>query len=207
MYTIRVGSMILFFLSGTLSLAAQDQKREEDVLKEIQEQEILNRKKMLEEQQEQMRQFQLQYADQAKDLEQRAREDARDREVIRSTRVFPEGYYFVGSNRGSQSQITLRKHFDGTTSTSKGSFDVDSEVRQFRCMINGSVQSGEIMITIGYPDGKVFKELVINASADINFSQSISIKEGEEKKYVGSWDYIIKTDKADGDYMIQISTN
>ncbi len=206
-YTIRYGSMILLLLLGSLGLFAQDKKSEEEIKKELQEQEIQNRKKMLEEQQEQMKQFELQYADRQRDLERLAREAARDREVIRSTGVPMEGYYFVGSGRGSQSQLTLRKHFEGTTNTSKGSFDVESDVRQIRCMINGSVEVGEIMISIKYPDGNVFKELMINSSADINYSQSVSIKEGEEKKYVGSWSYVIKADKAEGNYMIQISTN
>ena len=74
-------------------------------------------------------------------------------------------------------------------------------------MISGSVGSGEIFIGIEYPDGKTFKELVINASADINFSQSISVKEEDEKKYVGSWNYVIKADEAEGNYMVQIMTH
>jgi hypothetical protein len=84
---------------------------------------------------------------------------------------------------------------------------VEKDISHFRCQINGSVRSGEILIGIEYPDGKTFKELVINPSADINFSQAISIKEGEEKKYAGSWSYVIKADEAEGNYSVQIITH
>jgi hypothetical protein len=60
---------------------------------------------------------------------------------------------------------------------------------------------------VEYPDGKPFKELTINSSADINFSQSISIEEDKADKYVGSWTYVIKADEAEGSYMLQIMTN
>lgn len=204
-------SMLLFIvaiLCTPLLVSAQDEKSEEEIRKELQEQEMRNRKKMLEEQQEQMKQFEQQFADQQKDLEERAREAARIRERIPSTWVMPDGnFYFTTGNRSSQSQLTLRKNFDGTTNTSKGNFEVDENIRQLRCMINGSVESGEIAIQIEYPDGKLFKELVINSSADINYSQSVAIKEGEEKKYVGSWSYTIRADQAEGHYMLQISTN
>ncbi len=191
-----------------LLVSAQEEKSEEEIRKEIMEQEMQNRKRMLEEQQEQMKEFQEQFAEQQKDLEERAREAARVRVRTPGTWVVPEGeFYFTTPNRGSQSQLTLRKNFEGTTNVSKGSFEVDENIRQLRCMINGSVESGEIAIGIEYPDGKLFKELVINSSADINYSQSISIKEEEAKKYVGSWSYTIKANKAEGHYMLQISTN
>jgi len=44
-------------------------------------------------------------------------------------------------------------------------------------------------------DGKTFKELVINSSADINFSQSVSIKEGEEKLIIQLYNEGINLEK------------
>jgi hypothetical protein len=207
-YPIKMILLVTVFMATPLVVSAQKEKSEEEIRKEMMEQEMQNRKKMLEEQQEQMKEFQEQFADQQKDLEERAREAARVRARTPGTWVFPEGeIYFSAPNRGSQSQLTLRKNFEGTTNVSKGSFEVDESIRQLRCMINGSVESGEIAIMIEYPDGKLFKELVINSSADINYSQSLSIKEEEAKKYVGSWSYTIKANNAEGHYMLQISTN
>lgn len=207
-YPIKMFLLMTLMMSTPLLISAQNEKSEEEIRKELLEQEMQNRKKMLEEQQEQMKEWQEQYAVQQKDLEERAREAARLRERAPTTWLMPDGqFYFTTGNRGSQSQLTLKKNFDGTTNTSKGNFEVDENIRQLRCMISGSVESGEIAIAIEYPDGKLFKELVINSSADINYNQSVAIKEGEEKKYVGSWNYTIKANKAEGHYMLQISTN
>ena len=180
--------------------------------KALQAEEMQARKDLLEEQrhqqQDQMRHLEEEYADQARLFERQTREYSRAPSTGRSSLSSPEGTYFFGTyGQESQSQLTLRKSFRGTTSTSKGEFDVEPEIRQFRCMISGSVKSGEILIGVEYPDGKTFKELVINSSADVNFSQSISIKEGEEKKYTGSWSYVIKADEAEGNYMLQIMTH
>jgi hypothetical protein len=184
--------------------AIQEQLRRQ---KEIQENEMRIRKEMLEEQREEMKQMEQQHADQMRDMEFRARESSRARWSLPSSGVYPEGEYLIGAygNR-NQSQLTLRKNFRGTSNTSKGEFEVEKDIRQFRCQISGSVKSGEIFIGTEYPNGKTFKELVINPSADINFSQSISIKEGEEKKYAGVWSYVIKTEEAEGNYMLQIMT-
>ena len=149
--------LLAVFAVTPLLVSAQDVKSREEIQKEMQEQEMQNRKKMLEEQQEQLKEFQEQFADQQKDLEERAREAARVRERSSGTWVLPDGQFFISSpSPGSQSQLTLRKNFDGTTNVSKGTFEVDENIRQLRCMINGSVESGEITIGIEYPVGKLF---------------------------------------------------
>ncbi len=209
---------ILFFLSLLLvigigpKILAQQSKDEQaiDVEKErkmeakaTQEAELRARKEMLEQQQDEMRNQEMEYAEQA-------REASRAREVYRSSRVADvepvprvAPFYF----QETQTQLTLRNSFRGGTDSSKGEFDVESGTRYFRCMINGRVNSGEIYIKVSYPGGKIFKELTINSSAEISFSQSLNIKEGEENKYVGSWQYEVKAEKAEGNYMLQISYN
>lgn len=208
-----------FLLAGSLMMA-QDTKADEKEQKQrqleqqkaLQAEEMRARKDLLEEQrhlqENQMRQLEQEYADQARFFERQSRESVRAMPAIRSTGDWTEGAYFISSSgQESQSHLTLRKSFRGTTNSSKGEFDVETGIRRFKCMISGSVKSGEIFIGVEYPDGKTFKELVINSSADINFSQSISLKEGDEKKYTGSWSYVIKADKAEGNYMLQILTN
>lgn len=212
----------VMLLTGSVVMA-----QEEEAEKEIQraqqaeqaaqmEEELQAKKMMLQEQQEKMKQLESQYADQAREFYERSRDATRWSTPYVTGITIPEGsgeyrrgeYLFGTFNQGSQTQLTLRKNFrGGTTNTSKGEFEVESDIRHFRCMINGTVRSGEIVVGVEYPDGKTFKELVINSSADVNFSQSISIKEGEEKKYTGTWKYMIKADKAEGNYMLQISTN
>ncbi len=74
-------------------------------------------------------------------------------------------------------------------------------------MISGKVRAGEIIIKVLYPGGKVFKELTITSSAEISFNQSLTFKEGSEEKYVGSWTYEVRAEKAEGNYTLAISTN
>ncbi|MCK5135290.1 MAG: hypothetical protein KAR19_05835 [Bacteroidales bacterium] len=198
---------LLLLLAGSVVMA-QDEEGERERQKAMQAKEMKMRKEMLEEQKEKMEDMERQHADQVRIIERQAHESSRARSPVRSSRAYPEGNYLLGPyGQGNQSQLTLRKTFRETTSTSKGEFEVEPDIRHFRCMISGSVRSGEIFIGIEYPNGKTFKELVINSSADINFSQSVSIKEGEEKKYTGTWNYVIKADKAEGNYMVQIQTN
>ncbi len=218
---------IVLLVTGSLAIA-QDRKTEQakqkleqaqkmEIMKEVhkaqQAEELNKRKEMLEQQQQKMRQIEREYADQSRELQRSEWDAARFMPYVGSNGTYAEGPlsqgpYVVGRNgQENQSQLTLRKSFRETTSTARGEFDVESGIRHFRCMISGSVRSGEIFIGIEYPDGKTFKELEINASADINFSQSVSVKEEDEEKYTGSWSYEIKAEDAEGNYMVQIMTN
>ena len=69
------------------------------------------------------------------------------------------------------------------------------------------MRSGEIRIKVQMPDGQVFRDMTINSSAEISFHQTLTIKEGEGDKYIGSWKYTVVAEKAEGNYMLQISTN
>ncbi len=208
-------SMAISLLLAASVVIAQDEESEEMMQKAKQAEEMNAKKEMLEQQQQQMKEAARAYSEQYEFLERPERESSRSRgEYYRvrphvSSGGFNSGApYMVGLyGQENQSQLTLRKSFREITSTSRGEFDVEAGIRHFRCIINGSVRSGEISIKIEYPDGKTFKKLVINSSADVNFSQSISIKEEEEKKYMGSWDYEIKANEAEGEYMLQIKTN
>lgn len=200
----------LLFMLALPAVTAQNRSAEQEkqkqmqqeLLKDMQEDEMKARKEMLDQQQQKMAEAERRYAEQATILDRQARE------TVRSAGLFGGGEYLIGVyGQENQSQLTLRKAFRETTNTSSGQFDVEPGIKHFRCVISGSVKSGEIFIGINYPNGKTFKELTINSSADINFSQSIAIKEGEEKKYSGTWNYVIKADKAEGNYMVQIMTN
>jgi hypothetical protein len=205
---------IAVLLSGTIAFAQNEEAEKEkqqalEAEKKAQMEMLMQeRKKALQDQQKKMRQLEEEYADQAEFFERQARDYSRWTVPQVTGIAMPEGQVFVSSwGQENQSQLTIRKNFRGTTNTSKGKFDVEPDIRRFRCMINGTVRTGEIVITVEYPDGKTFKELTINSSADINFSQSISIEENEADKYVGSWTYVIKADDAEGNYMLQIMTN
>jgi hypothetical protein len=198
-------SLVLFLLGTAVNAQTKEEKAAmEAEMKAKQAQIELQRKQMKEQQQK------------TRELERLYREEAREASRARSTsRVFVPGtgigdepsYYIWSGGQENQSQLTIRNSFDGDTDTAEGEFDVDESTKHIRCTINGKANSGKINIKVLYPGGKVFKDLSITSSAQISFSQSLSIKEEEKKKYIGSWSYIITADKAEGSYTLSFMTH
>jgi hypothetical protein len=157
-----------------------------------------------------MRQMKILYEDQARSAERAASSSSRARSY-RSVGVGGDETYVIGPpplSQNNQSQLTLRNSFDGNSNSSKGGFDVSEETHSFRVLINGRVKSGEIQIIVKYPNGKEFKNLTINSAAEISYSQSLTLKEGEnsKQKYIGTWNYEVKATLAEGNYMLQMMT-
>jgi hypothetical protein len=194
---------VIFIFLGALAMAQtkEDQAREKE-MKDKQEQ--------LEMQRQQLKEQQLKTTELERVLEDQARASVNVRSSGRGvSRVAVAGDepFFVYTPFGeNQSSLTLRNSFDGTTDSSKGEFDVNESTTHIRCTINGKVRSGKINVKVLYPNGKVFKDLAITSSAEISFSQSLSIKEEEKSKYVGSWTYEITADKAEGSYNMSFIT-
>ena len=207
MKTIKLFSAVLLglFLLGGSSLYAQDKEADR---KAAQEKEMQAKKEMLEMQHQEMKEHEVLMRE--KEIEF-AEQSAIPPPRLSSGRVYvhsngDEPFYIPFYDRGSQSQLTLRNSFNGGSDSSKGEFEVDEGIRQFRCMIRGKVREGEILIKVLYPGGKVFKELTITSSAEVTYTQSLSIKEGSQDKYKGSWTYEVKAKEAKGDYTLSIST-
>ncbi len=200
----KIFPLILSLLLLGSVLMAQTKEEKGAELKAKQEQIEIQRKQMKE---QQLR---------TRELERRMAEQAREASRARtSTWVYPgstgfgdeSSYYFVSEDQGNQSQLTIRNTFDGNSTSSKGEFDVDESTRYIRFRMNGKVRSGEISIRVVYPGGKVFKELTMTSPTDISFTQSITVNEEEKKKYVGSWQYEVSADKAEGSYSLSFSTH
>jgi len=146
-----IGSLMLglFLLAGP-SLYGQDNKDKEADRKAQEEKELQAKKEMLEmqhiemkEQEARMKEQEREFAEQTIIMRNRARESARESSRARVyVNSDGEGYTFVTSDedRGTRSQLTLRNTFNGGSDSSKGDFDVEEDIRQFRCMIRGSCQ-------------------------------------------------------------------
>ncbi len=176
---------------------AEQEARDESGKKEMMEQQ----KKMHEQQEQKMREMEIIYAEQARSEAGSDRESSRARTYVRSSGDFPDSYYiFSGYEQNSQSQLTLRNSFDGSSDSSKGEFEVAEGTHNFRVMINGKVKEGIIRIIVDYPNGDNFKDMVINSAAEISYSQSVTIQDEENKKYIGDWSYKVIADEAEGNY-------
>jgi hypothetical protein len=193
-------------LLGTVAMA---QTREE---KAAQEAEMKAKQEQIEHQRQQMKEQQLKTIELERAIEAQSRASSRAREAARvysrSSGFGDEHSYFIYSGgQENQSQLTIRNSFDGDSDTAEGEFDVDESTTHIRCTINGKANSGKINIKVLYPGGKVFKDLSITSSAQISFSQSLSLDEEEKKKYTGSWSYKITADKAEGSYTLSFMTH
>ena len=221
-------TILMFLFSGSMMFAQEKSTEEEDKktaaeaemkykqaeMQAKMEQEMQAKKEMLmqqqlemkekqqqmEEQQRQMREMERQYRLQNRELEQRVRESSRERSSGRSSWVTPEGNYVIASGFGqaNQTQLTLRNTFQGEDSYTDGDFEVEEGVKHIRIMINGQVKNGEITIKIERPGGKEYKKMTIDSAAEVTFSQSLTVKEEDAKKYVGTWGYTVESDKAEG---------
>lgn len=197
---------LCLMLMGTVAMA---QTREE---KAAQEAEMKEKQEQIEMQRKQMKEQQLKTIELERAIEAQSRANSRAREAARiysrSSGFGDEPSYYIWSGgQENQSQLTIRNSFDGESDTSEGTFDVDETTSHIRCTINGKAHSGKIKIRIQLPNGEVFKDLSITSSAQISFSQSLSLEEAKKKKYVGAWKYEISADKAEGSYTLSFMTH
>jgi hypothetical protein len=197
---------LLLTLLGSVAMAqTSEEKKAMEAEMKAKLKEIEHQRQQMKEQQAKTVELQHIYTEQAREAS-RARSSARV--YAPSIGIADEGsYYFVSSGQENQSQLTIRNSFDGNTDSSEGEFDVDESTTHIRCTINGKARSGKINIKVLYPGGKVFKDLSISSSAEISFTQSLSIKGEDKKKYVGAWTYKITADKAEGSYMLSFMTH
>jgi len=213
-------ALVIFSLAGHRAEAQsqepqqdqyEDQEKELELearrqrLKQEQLEREMNMKQKQLEQEMKMKQMEIEFAERASQMVD-ARERERARIYVRSSGD-DEPYFIPFDSNRNQTQLTLRNTFRGGTDSSTGEFDVDETTRSIRCMINGKVNAGEIRIVVKYPNGKLFRDMTINSSAEISFNQSLTINEEEGDKYIGSWKYEVSAEKAEGNYMLQISTN
>ena len=206
----RALSFTLFFaLLGTVAMAQTKQEKEE---KQAKDAEMKAKQEQIEFQRQQMKEQQLKTIELERAYTNQAREASRSRSAARvysrSSGISDEPSYFIYSGgQENQSQLTIRNSFDGDTDSAEGEFDVAESTTHIRCTINGKARSGKISIKVLYPGGKVFKDLSITSSAEISFTQSMSIKEEEKNKYVGAWKYKVTADKAEGSYTLSFMTH
>jgi len=137
--------------------------------------------------------------------EARGASRARSSSRALSSFSYGDGVYVMSTSGSSSSQLSLSKTFEGESKKNEGSFEVDETVRNISLTLSGAVRTGEIKIKITMSNEDVIKEMSIDESADILFTQTIKIAE-DVKKYYGKWSYTIESVKAEGNYKLMIHT-
>ena len=132
-----------------------------------------------------------------------SREMSRTRSLSRAREDY---IYVTGYGSGEHnSRLTLSKNYNGQSIDKQGTFEVEDKITKLKLSIEGHVNSGSIKLSLILPDGKIYKSLTMDDSADIQWSESLNIKE-DVTKYFGTWKYRITTKVADGSYHMSINT-
>jgi hypothetical protein len=131
------------------------------------------------------------------------RERARARALSRAREDY---VYVTGWGSGEHnSRLMLSKHYNGQSIDKQGTFEVENKITKLKLSIEGHVNSGSITVSLILPDGKQYKSLTMDDTADISWLESLNINEGENK-YYGTWKYRIRTKQAEGSYHLSINT-
>ncbi len=72
--------------------------------------------------------------------------------------------------------------------------------------INGECKEGEIRIKIVMPNGKVYSDILIDESGNLNWRKSFPVTEEENKDKAGEWKFQINASKATGFFKISLQT-
>ena len=116
-----------------------------------------------------------------------------------------------GFNWFSHSSNSERTSWDFSKSIKESSFsrdylfDVDLSSNVVMS-VNGECKVGEIRIKIVMPNGKVYSDIMIDESGNLNWRKSFSVTEEENKEKAGAWKFQIDASKATGFFKISLQT-
>lgn len=85
-------------------------------------------------------------------------------------------------------------------------FDVESDANTVVMAINGDCKTGEIRIKITMPGGKLYSDILIDESGNLNWRKSFVISDTENKDKAGAWKFDISSSKATGYFKISLQT-
>jgi len=118
--------------------------------------------------------------------------------------AFPNYY-----SRGGDSERTtwdFSKQVKETTFSKEYSFDVEASAKTVVMNVMGDCKSGEIRVKITMPGGKVYSDILIDESGNLNFRKSFTISDNENKDKAGEWKFRIEAEKATGFFKISLQT-
>lgn len=125
--------------------------------------------------------------------------------IISRSRERDRGDFYIGQDIKS-TRLTLSKDFKGESASKTGTFVVEEGIRMLEISIKGVVWEGQISISISKPGKNMFKDQVIDTSADVEWKQMFTIRE-DSKEYTGEWTYKIEAVKAKGFYNLSFTAH
>jgi hypothetical protein len=117
--------------------------------------------------------------------------------------------YSVFFGRGGDSERTTwdySKQVKESTYSNDLSFDVEKTAKSVSMSLIGDCKSGQIRVRIVMPNGKVYSDIVIDESGNLNWRKSFTISEEQNKDKAGEWKFKIEAEKATGFFKISLQT-
>ncbi len=111
--------------------------------------------------------------------------------------------------RGNDAERTtwdFTKHVKETSFSRDYSFDVEKTASNVVMSIIGDCKSGQINVKIIMPGGKLFSDVTIDESGNLNWRKSFIVSEDQNKDKVGEWKFKITSEKATGYFKISLQT-
>jgi hypothetical protein len=118
-----------------------------------------------------------------------------------------EGFNWVGhSGDNERTTWDFSKSVKENSFSRDYTFDVEKTAKTVVMSVNGDCKAGEIRIKIIMPNGKVYSDVVIDESGNLNWRKSFAISEEENKDKAGAWKFQINASKATGYFKISLQT-
>jgi len=114
----------------------------------------------------------------------------------------PKVYNFEGYNNERGTVLELSKELEDVSISKDFYFDVKDGAENLNMSIDGTLESGDLTITVKKPDGEVFQKFQISPLANVDWSQNIDLNEDGEV-YSGKWTINLTGEGATGDYSLK----
>jgi hypothetical protein len=118
------------------------------------------------------------------------------------------GYSFFYGRGGDSERTTwdYSKQVKESTYAKDLSFDVEKTAKSVSMSLMGDCKSGQIRVKILMPNGKIYSDIVIDESGNLNWRKSFTITEEQNKDKTGEWKFKIEAEKATGYFKISLQT-
>ena len=122
---------------------------------------------------------------------------------------FTPGVEFYGQHLGGDTERTtweFSKYMKESSLSRAYTIDVEPTVNSVVMAVIGDCKEGEIRIKILMPNNKVYSDVLIDESGNLNWRKSFTISETENKDKAGAWKFEIDASKASGFFKISLQT-
>ncbi len=127
--------------------------------------------------------------------------DVIDEIDVRTPRAYKYQNYFSEQS----SVLELSKDLEDVSISKDFFFEVKEGAENLTMNIDGTLESGDLTITVKKPDGEVFQKFQISPLADVDWSQQLELDE-EGTAYTGKWTINLSGNGATGNYSLKFRT-